>query len=60
MYQPEIIMSLVSAKNPMSKLKEIKCERCGEPLNPQWCNDDHLDREVCEECQKAIDEEEQI
>lgn len=40
-------------------MKEINCTRCGEPMNPQWCNDDKLDRDVCEACQEVIDEEEQ-
>ena len=39
-------------------MKERNCERCGEPFNPSWCNDDHLERDVCEACQTIIDEEE--
>ena len=42
----------------MTNIKEIKCERCGEIMNPEWCSDDHLDRDVCKECQSVIDDEE--
>ena len=44
--------------NGLHIMKEIKCERCGDVINPQWSNDDHLDRDICEDCQKVIDDEE--
>lgn len=43
----------------MSKTKEINCSRCGDIMDPNWCSDDHAERDVCEDCQNIIDAEEE-
>lgn len=36
-------------------MREVNCERCGEPMNPSWCLDDQMDRDICESCQEYED-----
>ena len=39
--------------------KEAKCAGCGCPFNPQWSNQDHLDRDICEKCDTIEEDLEQ-
>jgi len=35
--------------------KEANCERCNKKFDPNWCLDDQMERDNCEECSKIID-----
>jgi len=36
------------------------CDRCGELFDPQWSNEDRVDRDVCERCYDIIGDEENL
>jgi hypothetical protein len=39
-------------------MKEIKCERCGEIMDPIWSDEDGIPRDICSDCQQGVDDEE--
>jgi hypothetical protein len=41
----------------MTKLKEQKCERCGDLFEQGYCNDDALEVDVCQICAEHIEAE---
>jgi len=42
----------------MSKLKEFKCERCGDLFDQTWCLDDQMERDMCQICTEHTEAEE--